>query len=50
MTFDYTLIFFCPHFYVTTELAGCKFDLIISAFFMFDSHHYGLNELCGHLH
>ena len=40
----------CPHFYVTSELACCRFDPIISAIFMFDSHHYGLNELCGHLH
>lgn len=43
---------FCiyPHFYVTTELACCRFAPIISAIFMFDSYHYGSNELCGHLH
>lgn len=40
----------CPHFYVTTELACCRFAPIISAIFMSDSHHDGLNELCGYLH
>lgn len=39
----------CPHFFVTTELACSRFAPIIPAIFMFDSHHYGLSELCGHL-